>query len=186
MPYSRRDPERHQRRIRAPAEDSDPHTAAERHYAACALRRVDGNSPCAGGPLRAGTGGDRIRCHARCGGRPRRADDQGHVAVRRRARQPCGLFQFRRRAGAHPLLLGPERPRQPRLDRLHGVCDLRCAAPCPLQRADRGSEPPGLGGKFLHGRSGASGRNRRAAADLFVLPAGELCRPSSRSSTRSP
>ena len=96
----------------------------------------------------------------------RRAPAQGPVALRRRARQPCRLRQFRLRAGADPLFLGPARSRQRRLDRRHGVRDLRGAAARALQRDDRRSEPAALGRQFLHRRAGAGRRDRRAAADL--------------------
>ena len=113
-----------------------------------------------------GAGGDRVRRGARRPRRPRRAPDQGPVALRRRARQPGGFRQLRLRAGADRLPLGPARSRQCRLDRRDGVCDLRRAAARPLQRDDRRSEPPALGRQFLHRRAGAGRRARGDAADL--------------------
>ena len=102
--------------------------------------------------------------------RSRGAHAQGHVAVRRRTRQPRGLRQFRRGAGAHPLLLGPAGAGQCRLDRRHGVCDLRRAAARALQRHDRRSQPAGLDRQLLHRHAGAGRRDRGAAADLSVFP----------------
>ena len=117
-----------------------------------------------------GGGSHRVRRAARRHRRARRAHAQGHVAVRRRTRQPRRLRQFRRGAGADPLFLGPAGARQCRLDRRHGVRDLRRAAAGALQCHDRRSEPAGLGGKFLHRHAGAGRRDHGAAADLCVLP----------------
>ena len=122
------------------------------------------------GQARMGGGRDRVRRDARRHRRPRRAHAQGHVALRRRARQPRRLRQFRRRAGADPLFLGPARARQCRLDRRHGVRDLRRAAARALQRDDRRSQPSGLGGEFLRRHAGAGRRDHGAAADLRALP----------------
>ena len=117
-----------------------------------------------------GSGSHRVRRAARRHRRARRAHAQGHVAVRRRARQPRRLRQFRRRAGADPLFLGPAGARQCRLDRRHGVRDLRGPEAGALQCHGRRSEPAGLGGKFLHRHAGAWRRHHGAAADLCVLP----------------
>ena len=161
------------------------HAAAEPDHAARALRRPDRRPPRDRGQARMGGGGDRVRRHARRHRRPRRAHAQGHVALRRRARQPCRLLQFRRRAGADPLLLGPARARQCRLDRRHGVRDLRGAAARPLQRDDRRSEPAGLGGELLRRHAGARRRHRGAAADLSVLPRHAAVRRAARRSCSS-
>ena len=165
---------------RAVPPDPGAQARAERDHAARAVRRPDRHPARARRPLRAGARRDRVRRDARRGRRARRAHDQGHVALRRRARQPRGLLQFRRRARPDPVFLGPERARQSRLDRRDGVRDLRRAAACALQRADRGPEPPGLGRQLLHRRSGAGRRHRGAAADLSRLPPGERAGRSSR------
>ena len=80
------------------------------------------------------------------------------------------LRQFRRRAGADPLFLGPARPEIGRLDRRHGVRDLRRAAARALQRHDRRSGPAGLGRQFLRRHAGAGRRHHGAAADLCGVP----------------
>ena len=148
------------------------HAAAEPDHAARALRGPDRRSPRHRGQARMGGGGDRVRRHARRHRRPRRAHAQGHVALRRRARQPRRLLQFRRRAGPDPLLLaGPARARQCRLDRRHGVRDLRGPAARPFQRDDRRPEPAGLGRELLCRDAGARRRHRR-----------RCCRSTSRSS----
>ncbi len=76
--------------------------------------------------------------------------------------------------GVAPALIlyfwGLQDARQCRLDRRHGVRDLRGAAAGALQRHDRRSEPAGLDGKFLHRHAGAGRRHHGAAADLCVLP----------------
>ena len=74
------------------------------------------------------------------------------------------FVNFGVRAGADPLFLGPARIRQRRLDRRHGVCDLRGAAARALQRHDRRSEPAGLGGNFFTGVPAPAG------AIIVLLP----------------
>ena len=141
------------------------HAAAEPDHAARALRGPDRRSPRHRGQARMGGGGDRVRRHARRHRRPRRAHAQGHVALRRRARQPRRLLQFRRRAGLDPLLLGPARARQCRLDRRHGVRDLRGAAARAFQRDDRRSRT-GRPGR----RTSLSACRRPAGAIAVLLP----------------
>ena len=68
---------------------------------------------------------NRVRGPARRHRRPHRAHAQGNVALRRRARQPGRLRQFRRGAGADPVFLGPARAQVGGLDRGAGVGDLR-------------------------------------------------------------
>ena len=152
----------------APALPRDPgaHADSQSHHLAGALRGADRHPPGVRGQARMGAGGDRVCRGARRSRRPRRAPDQGPVALRRRARQPGGFRQLRLRAGPDRLPLGPARSRQCRLDLRHGVCDLRRAAAGPLQRDDRRSEPPAVVRQFLHRRAGAGRRARGDAADL--------------------
>src|SRR6266481_1496820 len=64
---------------------------------------VDGRADGIGG------GGNRVRSRTRRHRRPCRAHDQGPVEIRRGARQPRGLRQFRRRAGPDPVFLAVAR-----------------------------------------------------------------------------
>ena len=146
------------------------HAGAQSDHAAGAVRRPHLDPHRDRGQARMGAGRHRVRRPARRHRRARGAPAQGHLALRRRARQPRRLRQFRRRAGADPVFLGAVRARQCRLDRGADLRHLRRAAARPLQRDDRRSRPAGLGGKFLRRRAGARRRHHRAAADLSVLP----------------
>ena len=186
MTFSPFDPDRHGHPAPALPRDPGAHAGAQSDHAAGAVRRADRHPAGVRGQARMGAGGDRVCRRARRPRRPHRAPDQGPVAVRRRARQPRRFRQFRLRAGADPLSLGPARTRQRRLDRRHGVCDLRRAAARPLQRHDRRSEPAALGRQFLHRRAGAGRRDHRDAADLRQSARrAEGRRRRSRCSTRS-
>ncbi len=98
--------------------------------------------------------------------RPRRAPAQGLVALRRRARQPRRLRQFRRGAGHHHVQLGARRSAQPRLDRRAGLRRLLGASSRALQRVARPHRPAGLEEQLFRRRAGAGRRHHSAASDL--------------------
>ena len=150
----------------ASARHSSAFAAAEHDHAAGALRRPHRYPARLRGQARNGARGHRVCRGARRHRRPARPVDEGPVEVRRRTRQPCRLHELRLRAGAVPLSLGIVRTRQRGLDRGHGVCDLRGAAPRALQCHDRRSPPADLGGQLLHRRAGTGRRAGGAAADL--------------------
>ena len=87
--------------------------------------------------LRAGAGRHRVRGAARRHRRPRGAPLEGVLTLRRRARQPRRLRQFRRGPGVPDLHLGPRRSEKPRLDLRDDLRARLGAATGALQRGDR-------------------------------------------------
>ena len=92
---------------------------------------------------------------------------QGPIQVRRRARQPGRLRQFRRRAGRDRVRLGARRPAaRLRLDRGPGVRARYRPAARPVQHHDRRGETE-MAGRVFHRHAGARGRHHGAAAALL-------------------
>ena len=106
----------------------------EHHDAAGLVRRADRHALRAGRPLRRRRGGHLRRRGDRRAGRAARTAAEGHLAFRRRVRQPGRLPVLRRRAGLRAVSLVASPRRRLRLHPLHDVRGLHGAAPGTLQR----------------------------------------------------
>ena len=145
------------------------HAGAELLYAAGAVRRPDLDPHVDRRPLRAGAGRHRVRGDARRRRRTRCAAVEGILALRRRARQPRRLRQFRRGPGLPDLHLGPRRPQKPRLDLRDDLrARLGAAAGALQRRPRRGQAEVAVG--LLQRHADAGRGDRRAAARLYRAP----------------
>ena len=145
---------------------ADPRADPEYLHSARALRRLDGNPHGDRASLGSDRGGARVRGLPRRYRWPHRAAAEGIVALRRRARFPRRLRQFRRGAGDHHLHLGARRFAQHGLDRRARFRCLRGAEARALQRGAGANRSAGLEEQLFRRGSGAGGRDRATAADL--------------------
>ena len=122
-----------------------------------AQRRLDCDPLRGRGQARMVAGADRLRGGARRDRRPGGAAPQGHLALRRRARQPRRLRQFRRRPGADPRFLDPARVSNSAGWIAALVFAIAVGRARALQRDDRRPQPPGLGGENSSSACGAGG-----------------------------
>ena len=157
------DPEREDRETQAavfargqvPIQRADP----EHLHLARALRRLDGDPHGDRASLGPGRGGARVRGLPRRHRRPHRAAAEGLVALRRRARFPRRLRQFRRGAGHHHLHLGARRSAQHGLDRRARFCRLRGAQAGTLQCRAGTNRSPAWKSSYFVGVPASAGRS---------------------------
>ena len=109
--------------------------------------------------------------------RPCCAASESLFALRRRARQPCGLCEFRCGAGDHHVRLVLGRFAQPRLDCGVGFCGLFGVTARPLQCVARPARPARLAECVLRGRTGAGGCHHPVATDLCPGSGASLAEP---------
>ncbi len=149
-------------------------------HAGRAVRRADRHPHGHRASLGPGGGGAGVRRVSRRHRRPRRAAAQGLVAVRRGARQPRRLRQFRRGARHHHVQLGARGSAQPRLDRRAGVRGVLGAAARALQRGARRDRSPAWKSNYFVGVPAPAGADHPAVADLRPGSRPALCRASRR------